>query len=89
VLVIDRWPSHPWIALVSWPFAAGVTQHVRVRLELKAGDPRSLTKTNGDAGFHFGVPSKETRSRQTALSFANAPSAASVKRSSRPGPSAK
>jgi hypothetical protein len=44
--MIERWPSHPWIARVLWPLlaertAAGVPQHVRVRLQLCDSDHRA------------------------------------------------
>jgi hypothetical protein len=40
VLVIERCPSQPWIALVSCPFfrervAAGMAEHERMRLEVE------------------------------------------------------
>ncbi len=53
--VIDRWPSHSWIALVSCPLgeriAASVAKHVRMRLQLKAGsEGRALDHPGKAAG---------------------------------------
>jgi hypothetical protein len=55
VLVIDRWPSRPWIARVCVPLVgecvtAGVAQHVRVRLDPKLGARGRAFDRPGEAG---------------------------------------
>jgi hypothetical protein len=55
--VIDRCPSHPWIARVGEGVAAGTAQHVRVGLELQAagrGKRRALL-ADGDEGRRWAL----------------------------------
>jgi hypothetical protein len=59
VLVIDRWPSHPWITLVSCPrlasatFGAGLGSAVLLGLSDAAGALRRVGSETGDGHGAF------------------------------------